>query len=262
MAVQFPEGVRLMLFPGEMVSDAIAYGGFETEVSGFLSAYLKPGMTVIDAGTNFGLYAALAARLVGPSGRVYGFEPSAREHDRALRNMELNGFDNVQIFQAALSDADGSAELHVCSNYYAAFNSIAQVLPVVANNVVRTEHVPTFTVDSFTEQQAVRHVDVMKIDVEGAESAVLRGGARVFGAADGPIILCELCDLNQDEPVGRTRTVLKLLHEYGYEVFDLRRFADDGLVEFKPPDGYIRWEEILAVKPATIADVECRRQLR
>ena len=69
----------------------------------FLDSVLKEGMVFIDAGANEGLYSLFASQYVGPSGRVFSFEPSQREFQRLECNIRLNGLRNVQAVQTALA---------------------------------------------------------------------------------------------------------------------------------------------------------------
>ena len=69
---------------------------------------LRPGMTVLDVGASFGLYALAAARLVGPSGRVFAFEPARRTAAALRLHLEWNGVaDRVEVVEAAVADASG-----------------------------------------------------------------------------------------------------------------------------------------------------------
>lgn len=85
---------------------------FEKEMS-FLRCWLRPGMTAIDIGANLGVYSLPIARLVGPNGRVFSYEPASEPRSLLARSRELNAVGNLDILAAALSD--GEREGHPCS---------------------------------------------------------------------------------------------------------------------------------------------------
>ncbi len=80
-------------------------------------------MTVLDIGAHHGLYTLLAARRVGPRGKVVAFEPSPREKRKLLLNMRLNRLRNIQVSACALGNCEGDAELYLVDGKDAASNS-------------------------------------------------------------------------------------------------------------------------------------------
>ena len=90
----------------------IRRGMFEPETVRAFAALLAPGMTVMDIGANVGQFTLVAARRVGPSGRLHAFEPTPELAAHILRNLELNGLENVAVNAVAVSDVAGRATLH------------------------------------------------------------------------------------------------------------------------------------------------------
>ena len=84
-------------------------GVWEPEATQFISSVLKPGMSVVDIGAEIGYYTLLFARLVGPKGCVYSFEPKPSIKAKLDKNIERNGLDNVRTFGLALFDESGVA---------------------------------------------------------------------------------------------------------------------------------------------------------
>lgn len=179
--------VRLAVDAADVsVSDTILRTGqYEPHLTALLQDLLRPGTTFADVGANIGYYAMLGARLVGPSGRVVAFEPSPENCRLLLHSMQLNGFENVELFPVALSDVDGWSylERHLGSN-----GSVHQIGVESSFDGWRTI-VPTFTLDRLYEGP----LDVMKMDVEGSEARVLRGATRVI-EKNRPVILTEVSD--------------------------------------------------------------------
>jgi FkbM family methyltransferase len=131
----------------------------------------------VDLGANIGYFSLLAARLVGREGKVYAFEPEPRNFGLLLKNIELNGYNNIVAVQKAVSNISGSISLFL------------HVKDTGAHTIYQPEHaekefgecieVQTVTVDEFFEDKEQR-IDVIKMDIEGAEMAALLGMDRVI----------------------------------------------------------------------------------
>jgi FkbM family methyltransferase len=142
-------------------------------------------MTFVDIGANVGYFTLLASRLVGPSGRVIAVEPFSENCRSILMSVARNGATNVTLLPVALDDRSGWAHMasHIGSN--ASFvpdqdDQIAQAYGTI---------VPTFPLD----QLMVGPVDVMKIDVEGAEGRAVSGAAELI-TKHRPIVVTEVSD--------------------------------------------------------------------
>ena len=147
----------------------------------FVSA-IRPGMTVADVGAHIGYYTLLAARQVGPGGRVLAFEPDPRTFTLLRRNVDVNLFaDRVTALPVALSNAESTADL---------FRDPASVgTPSFAKANLRTGGQPyvvrTTTMDAVLAEQRVGKLNVVTIDAQGAEALVFAGALRAF--AHGPL---------------------------------------------------------------------------
>ena len=178
-------------------------------------ARLQRGMTVWDIGANVGLYTLPSARAVGPSGQVVAFEPMPRNLGFLRRHLTLNGLEGAVVCDAAVSDATGTlkmAEGDSPSEFHADAGGSVEVRAV--------------TLDDWLSESGAPPPDVVKIDVEGSDDAVLRGGARSF-AKYRPSIYLALHGERQ------RRACRDLLVSWGYEVTSL----EPGLV----PDLSSEW---------------------
>ncbi len=103
-----PPGVRLSLHPHDWIEYLLLRGeAYEPRTLDFLTANLRPGDTAVLAGVNFGLHVAVAARAVGPSGRVIGIEPQPAALLRTFDNLTLNGLaDRVQLVSGAFGGSE------------------------------------------------------------------------------------------------------------------------------------------------------------
>ncbi len=209
--------LRIWLYLGNDQSWALFVGGaYEPNEFAFLATILKPGMTFVDVGANDGLYTSFAARCVGPGGKVIAVEPSSRECARLERNLELNHLQNVLTFPVAASDRRDEGTLRVAGYGHEGHNTLGAF--IYDTSLARTETVRLIPLDELAREAHIKRVDVMKIDVEGAEFAVLQG-ARGILSRDHPILLLELCDETLQHQGAGSADVLKLLRAYGYEVF-------------------------------------------
>lgn len=170
-----------------------ALGTTEPQLQAALVAELRPGATFYDLGANVGFFTLLAARRVGPRGRVYAFEPLPENLAGLRHNIDLNGFGNVEVLPAAVSDADGEAELEVHGHQVTARIGTPEV-PATGSGQ-RTTTVATVTLDHLVST-GVRAPDVVKIDIEGAEVAAIRGARRTL-REHRPVLLCALHGTNR-----------------------------------------------------------------
>ncbi len=186
-----------------------ALGLYELRKTAEIERRLAPGRVFVDIGSSEGDFALIAARIVGPTGRVHAFEPEPGNIATIEENVALNRFDHVTVHGMALSDHDGEAELHRSS--VSGWHSLLPGLDHRDRDVVR---VPVARLDSL----GLGRVDMKKIDVEGAEMAVLEG-ARETIARDRPVIL-----LDTHPSLGADVLALQdYFATLGYDVFDSDR---------------------------------------
>jgi FkbM family methyltransferase len=182
---------------------------------------LGPGQTFVDVGANHGYFSVLAARLVGPAGRVFAFEPHPSVVEQLSEHLTCNGLTNVAIERIALADAEGPLDLFVSAcAANSGLSSITPESPAFASGSLdrdRRVQVPATTFDRWRQARGVDRVDLMKIDVEGAEALVLRGMTETLAKAPPAGIICEshgLGGTHQDE-------ARRMLVANGYQPVDL-----------------------------------------
>lgn len=188
-----------------------ALGLYELRKTAEVQSRLRPGSVFVDVGSSEGDFALIAARIVGPSGRVQAFEPDAGNIAIIRDNVALNGFAWVDVHPVALSDRDGEAELFRSS--VSGWHSLLAGLENRDRDVVT---VPVARLDSF----AFDRVDMIKVDVEGVEVAVLEG-ARASIARHRPVIL-----LDTHPSLGADIARLQAFaDELGYDILDSDRHS-------------------------------------
>jgi len=149
----------------------------------FYIDYLRDGMTVFDVGANVGEITLLLSRFVGLNGAVHAFEASSSVFDRLRQICELAGRTNITLNHAAVADTAGMLRLHVYGREYSGWNTLA-ARPLADYGIdvkpVGIEDVPSVTIDEYCREREIGHIDLLKIDVEGAEYQVLLGARRML----------------------------------------------------------------------------------
>jgi FkbM family methyltransferase len=162
-------------------------GTWEPEETAAFLAHVREGMCVFDVGANIGYYTLLAARAAGASGRIYAFEPEPRNYSLLARNVAENGFSNVRLFDAAVSNRAGSATLHLDDANFGAHSFEAGSIRTSSGRSVEVE---ALALDGFLEEARDFSAGVLvKVDVQGAEALVVEGGRRLLGLPRVTVIL-------------------------------------------------------------------------
>ena len=141
----------------------------------------EAGQTVVDVGGCYGEYSLFASRLVGPTGRVIMVEPDAHNLKKAREVLAMNGSPaNIQIFQGALSAADGTASFRTGRGPESALEP-ADHRPTgeLAEADAALVQVEVITLATLAERFELDRLDIVKMDVEGAELDVVRGAAQL-----------------------------------------------------------------------------------
>ncbi len=218
VTVAVAPGFRMALDLGEMAQREIYYfGTYERKESALVRRLLRPGDAVWDVGANVGYYTLLAAACVGPEGRVVAFEPFSAAAKRLEANVRLNGFDHVRCVQAAVADTEGSATL---------FHDGAQ--PDGVASLFRTGRdlleitCATVSLDRFQAESGERSPRLVKVDVEGAEMAVLTGAAGLLSGADAPMLLVEMEESHVTWRGATRADVQEMLSQRGYVALELQ----------------------------------------
>lgn len=161
-------------------------GRYEPGEAELFSRIVQPGDVVVDVGANVGVYTLLAARAVGPSGRVYALEPDPRSFELLQANIGLNGFENVVSLRVAVGAREGKATL-ARDRHNAGLHSLARANVV---HPAETTEVEVVTLDGLARGQGIERVNVVKLDVQGSEADVVAGGTQLF-RAKGLVVFME-----------------------------------------------------------------------
>lgn len=198
-----------------------------------LARVVQPGMTCIDVGAAGGAHLLVMARRIGPSGRVLGIEPRPTSLRAVARLARLAGVaERTALLPIALAESEGTLPLRipfVPTRAHLPGTTIDLEGTAAFNKLPHRElTVRTRRLDDVVEERGLTRVDVIKLDVEGAELAALRGAERTL-AEHRPLVLVEADDLHQARYDATAQHVLDAVVAHGYEVFRYRRGALDAL---------------------------------
>jgi len=216
--IRWLRGLYLYIYPKNETSRAIFLTGcYEPNEFLWLESVLKPGNTFVDVGANMGLYTLFAAAMLGPRGVVLAIEPSSRDFARLEAHVRLNNLTTAHLFRVAASDRRGEADLLVATEEKTGHNTLGAF--AYASVVLQgREQVPLERLDDIVQKVGLQRVDVIKMDVEGAEYSALQGAVGTL-ARFHPIILMELSDRTLAQQGGSSSQVWDLLVQNGYLIY-------------------------------------------
>ena len=190
-------------------------GWYERACAETLKERAKPGAFCLDLGANLGYFSLFLSRLVGQGGKVVAFEPMPENLKVLRENAELSD-GNLSIVGAAVGDRSGEIEL--ISTAAERYTKAASAVSYYLEGAAKTTTVPSLRLDEYFAG-ADRLPDLIKVDVEGAELAVL-SGARETILRGKPDLVIEIHGWGSPE----AEQVLGVLREFGYivRVFGLR----------------------------------------
>lgn len=179
LLVRLPEFALYVRLDDWVIGARIALRrSYEPHVARVFRALLRPAMSVLDLGANIGYYTMLAAAMVGPAGRVAAFEPGPANASLLAASVAANGFRTVTLFPCAVADAAGTVGLQLD-------DSNGQLTAPEAAGVTRVQAV---SLDGLLGP--AYPVDLIKIDIEGAEGLALAGMEGLVRARR-PLIITE-----------------------------------------------------------------------
>jgi FkbM family methyltransferase len=194
-------------------------GCYEAQESSFVRNSLRSGMNFVDVGANWGFFTLMAAHLVGASGKVVALEPDPRIFLKLKSNVERNKLEQVRVFDVAAADRD--AELILAAHDESAENWGISRLVEGGSTMQETFTVRSRRLDSLLDDAGLGRVDLLKIDVEGAEDMVLTGMEAGLKSYRYRRILLELHPNQLAERCQTVREVAEVLTASRYKGFAL-----------------------------------------
>jgi len=182
------DGLVLEVDPGDSLGLTLTRG-YEEYERALIARIARPGHIALDIGANIGLYTTLLARAVSPSGRVVAFEPEPENFALLRRNVERNRLDNVVLAPVAAAAANTTLRL------YRNPSNAGDHRVYDADGSRESVEVAARRLDDFLDPKMLagrRDVDLVKMDIQGAELAALSGMAGLLRRSGRVILLVEL----------------------------------------------------------------------
>lgn len=208
---------------------------------------VAPGDVALDIGANMGIHTVLLAKLIGPRGKLFAFEPNRTLLPPLRRTVD--GLPNTSLHTCALSDQAGQSAFFVPADDTKA--SLANWTEEAIDGIAREETCERRRLDDMVAEGTIAQPDFIKCDVEGAELLVFRGARAVLDRPDGPIVLFEVNSYTAQGfglATSAAKDFLESLPTARYRFFEVR---DDGslprIVTLTP------WCNVLAIPEAKLS---------
>jgi len=184
---KLPGDIIMNVNPSEHIQQQLFwYGYYEKPVGNMLKKLLLPGRTFIDVGANIGYFSLLAAQHC-PGAKIISLEPVSNSYKALLENIALNKFESIEALNFAAGDKEETSTIYLSADDNTGMSSLQQP----ENYSGKSEMVKVTRLDQLATDLKLTSVDVVKIDVEGNELAVLKGMKHIMENFK-PAILLEL----------------------------------------------------------------------
>ena len=193
----------------ETYADVDSYDPGSTAI---LKKLLKKDMNVINIGANIGYFTLLAAREVGPQGKIFAFEPFPKTVELLQKNVDVNGYSNVDVVPMAVSDKTGTAKLSVGGS------SLHNVISSRIITEMSLITVPQTSVDDFMSQKELS-INFVVIDAEGSEPFILNGMAKTIEKNLNMVIMIEYNPFTLELAGSTIENFMNVIANYGFMMY-------------------------------------------
>ena len=215
-------GAELLLSPHFHIDrNILNFGCYDENLHLAIERQVQLGMVCFDVGANLGEMALHMAARAGANGAVFAFEPVPAVFQRLHQHIERNAAKNVSAFELALSNQTGRCNI-AAGDANADNQGLASIVNPGHAAAVATIEIETQTLDDFVKAHAIARIDVMKIDIQGAEAFLLEGGSGVFGSAQAPDLFMEISPDDLKGAGKNSRELCAMIESFGYSIFELK----------------------------------------
>ena len=231
------DGIYYRLDLNEYIDSEIYLNGyFEKDTIYALQKLARPGITIFDIGANSGAHTMRMAKLVGETGKVIAFEPMPWAHKKLAANIALNKFSNITVERLGLSDQPArGVEVEIASSWPVSGYDLRQLHPVHKGRVMK-EHIDFSTLDEYVRAYEIKRLDIIKVDTDGYELKVLKGGAKALEHFR-PTLIVEMSRPELKEKGDTLENLISFLDKLGYQFYSGYNLApiDKNVVLGAPP---------------------------
>lgn len=229
MNLTLKDSVQYMLFIDDI---------YEPNETSLWLKYSKRASTIIDIGANVGYYSLLAAS-VNKTATIIGFEPISKTYNRFVENIEINRYKNITAVRNAVSNTSGKIRINIGNENNWGMSSINQ------HDYLSDlyEDIESITLDEYVKNSNINVIDLIKIDIEGAEFNALLGMRNLL-EVKSPIIFLEVLEQHLSKQNISLKRVFTFLWDFGYKSYTIGK--NNVLIELSTPksvDGLILFKK-------------------
>lgn len=214
--VEIEPHVSMLLDPADHVPRSILEtGAWEPDSWRAISEHLRAGDTFVDVGAHIGYFSLKAARVVGNSGRVIAVEPNPHTLAELRDNIRESGAGVVTVFPVACSETEGFLELFAAPRVNTGETSLSRANASQEGSVTEAFKVQARPLDAIIRESNASRVDIIKIDVEGAELFVLKGAHETL-VRYHPLLVVEVVEPQLNAMGTTSAAIAGYLHSFGY----------------------------------------------
>lgn len=208
------DGHKMYLGPKDSLGLSTA-GVREPLETQLVKKQIKEGDVVLDIGANLGYYTLIFARLVGSKGTVYSFEPEPYNFSLLKKNVDINGYKNVRLENAAISNKNGNTRLYLAKEH----TGMHRIYPSrwVSKNYAEVKMIRLD--DYFKDDFLKNRISFIKIDVEGSELSVLQGMQSLLDNNKEVKIMLEFVPSSIREFGAKPMDILELIEDNGFKFY-------------------------------------------
>lgn len=239
--IKTPMGPYIYVRYWDCVERGCAIGTWERRYMDFFCSKIKEGDVVVDVGAYIGFFSLLAPERVGSTGCVYSFEPVPRNYERLMRNIKVNQAENVKAYNFGLSDKNETLSLSVPRDIPAESSLAGSWTELTKGtklnkDIVKAKLIPF---DQFFKDENLSRVDIVKIDVDGAELKVLKGMRNTLSNSNDAVLFLEVTPPLIKLLGGSVVELVELLLDCGFKTLysielnqkvDLSKLSDKSII--------------------------------
>lgn len=193
------------------------YGRYEEEASFLWQRIVQNDSVVLDIGANIGYFSLLAAAKA-IEGKVISFEPVSAFRNDFKKNIALNNFKNIEVLSFAVSDKNEETDIYLSADDNLGMTSLTPP----ENFSGKKERISTIVLDEWTKTKNLSKIDIVKIDVEGAEEKVLTGMTDIL-QNQRPAIFIEIINTQLSRFDSSAEELWRLLQQCGYQGYEITK---------------------------------------
>jgi FkbM family methyltransferase len=184
--------VEMLVRANEDVGIAILANRFETAELEYIKNELKNDSVFIDIGSNTGVYSLLVASKSSDI-KVHAFDPIKLNTSLLSSSIDINSFSNITVNETCVGDYDGTVEFSISSD-----SAYSSILDSGRKSELKKVNLPIVKLDTYAREMGLSKIDIVKIDVEGAEKLVILGASYILSNSllRPKLMMVELLDVN------------------------------------------------------------------